>query len=55
MLNGLFPAAGGLTGCMLITHFPAKAERLRRPDWEGRPFDVTGSAVGGGAVVFGLL
>ena len=37
MLNGLFPAAGGLTGCMLITHFPAKAERQRRPDLEGRP------------------
>lgn len=51
MMNGLFPAAGGLTGCLLITHFPAKAVRQRRPELEGRAFAVTGLVVAGGATV----
>lgn len=51
MMNGLSPAAGGLTGCLLITHFPAKAERQRRPDLGGRLFAVTAEQPGGALVL----
>ena len=40
-----------LTGCLVVTHLPAKAEALRRPDLQGRPFAVTGLANAGGATV----
>lgn len=40
-----------LTGCLVVTHLLAKAEVLRRPDLQGRPFVVTGLASAGGATV----
>ena len=32
---------GRLTGCLLVTHLPVKAELQRRPDLAGRPLVIT--------------
>ena len=37
-----FPTDGRLTGCLLVTHLPVKAELQRRPELAGRPLIVTG-------------
>lgn len=34
---------GRLTGCLLVTHLPVKAELRRRPEPAGRPLVVTSS------------